>query len=88
MMQHNHCVELYGAHGDCWGWDGLLVALHTSADALVALAYFAIPVALFYLARKHRVRKLSRVFLVYGLFILLCGTTHVFDVIMVWQGGY
>jgi hypothetical protein len=80
--------HLFPSHASCWDYEPLLVALHTLADALIALAYFAIPAALFYLARKYRVKKLSSVLLLFGLFILLCGTTHIFDVVTVWRGGY
>jgi hypothetical protein len=87
-MQHNHCIDLYTAHRFCWGQDAGLVVLHSVSDAVVALAYFAIPISLFYLARKYRIKRLSSVFFVYGLFILLCGTTHVFDVVTVWKANY
>jgi hypothetical protein len=87
-MQHNHCIDLYTAHRFCWGQDAGLVALHSVSDAVIALAYFAIPISLFYLARKYRIKRLSSVFFVYGLFILLCGTTHVFDVVTVWRANY
>lgn len=88
MMQHNHCIEMFGPHGSCWGWDSLQVWLHTLADSLIAFSYFAIPASLFYLARKYHVKRLSKVFAVYGFFILGCGLTHVFDVLTVWRGGY
>lgn len=88
MIQHDHCIELFGPHASCWGADTLLVWLHTLADSAVALSYFAIPAALFYLARKYRVKRLSNIFIIYGLFILLCGLTHVFDVLTVWYANY
>lgn len=88
MTPLHHCGELYPPHFTCWGGDALMVWLHTLADSLIALSYFAIPAALFYLARKHHVKKLSRVFIIYGLFILGCGVTHVFDVLTVWYANY
>lgn len=83
-----HCVQHYSPHIACWGGDVLLVWLHNVSDAAIALSYFTIPVALFYLARKYRVKRIAGVFLVYGLFILGCGLTHVFDVVTVWYANY
>ncbi len=88
MIQHNHCVELFGPHAACWGGDTLMVWLHTLADSAIAFCYFAIPTVLFYLARKYRVKKLSEVFVIYGSFVLLCGLTHCFDVLTVWYANY
>jgi hypothetical protein len=87
-MQHNHCIEKYGPHSACWGQDAGLIVLHSASDAVIALSYFAIPLALFYLARKYRIKKLSGVFTIYGLFILGCGATHVFDLVTVWHANY
>lgn len=88
MIQHSHCVDLFGAHGPCWGGDVLMVWLHTLSDSLISFSYFAIPAVLLYLARKYRVKRLSGVFQIYAAFILLCGVTHVFDVLTVWYANY
>jgi hypothetical protein len=72
----------------CWNYDQRLILLHVISDSLIALAYFAIPAALFYLAHKHRVKRVSGVFTIYGAFILGCGLTHLFDVITVYKGGW
>lgn len=87
MIQHG-ILDLFPAHRVCWNFDPLLVALHTLSDALIAFAYFAIPAILFWLGRKYQVKRLSKVFFIYGLFILGCGLTHVYDVVTVWYANY
>lgn len=88
MMQAHHILDLFPAHRVCWNYDPLLVALHTVADSAIAFSYFAIPASLFWLARRYHVKRLSKIFVVYGLFILGCGLTHVFDVLTVWYANY
>jgi hypothetical protein len=41
-------------HGYCYLWNPGLVWLHVVSDALIALAYFSIPVTLIYFIRKRR----------------------------------
>lgn len=71
-------------HAVCWLWDWRLIALHAISNGLIALAYFAIPVALFVLAYRYRIKRLSGVFLIYALFIFGCGVTHLMDVLNIW----
>ena len=88
-------------HGICYLWKPELVWLHAVSDAVIALAYYAIPPALIYLV--YRARREARalgmpgparglpyewVYLAFGLFIVACGTTHVMGVINVWHPSY
>jgi len=41
-------------HGYCYLWKPGLVWLHVVSDALIALAYFSIPITLIYFIRKRR----------------------------------
>ena len=41
-------------HGFCYQWKPALIWLHSVSDALIALAYFSIPIALIHLVRKRR----------------------------------
>lgn len=62
-----------------------LIWTHAVGDGLTAFAYFLIPVLLFYITRKYKFdKRLKFVFSIYGLFIFLCGSTHVMDVVMIW----
>lgn len=63
-------------HGYCYLWKPGLVWLHAVSDSLIALAYFSIPVTLFYFIRRRRDLPFNWMFLCFGLFILACGSTH------------
>lgn len=78
----------YMPHGYCYSWDRGLVALHVLSDTLIALAYFSIPITLFYFARKRRDVPFNWMFLCFGLFIVACGATHVMEVWTLWHANY
>jgi PAS domain-containing protein len=76
------------AHGFCYLWKPEIVWLHVVSDALITLAYYSIPVTLVYFVRKRRDLPFNRMFLMFGAFILGCGTTHVLEVWIIWHGTY
>ena len=63
-------------HGFCYFWNPGLVWLHVFSDSLIALAYFAIPVILLWFARRRRDLPFSWMFVLFGVFIVACGATH------------
>src|SRR5260370_7902248 len=67
-------------HGFCYLWDRDLIWLHVVSDVLIALAYFSIPLTLVYFVRKKRDLPFHWMFLMFGLFIVACGSTHVIEV--------
>src|SRR3981189_3959305 len=75
-------------HGYCYLWKPGLVWLHVVSDALIALAYFSIPVTLMYFIRKRRDLPFNWMFLCFGTFIMACGTTHAMEVWTLWHGTY
>src|SRR5882672_4568461 len=75
-------------HGYCYLWNPGLVWLHVVSDALIALAYFSIPITLIYFIRKKRDLPFNWMFLCFGIFILACGTTHAMEVWTLWHGTY
>ena len=78
----------YLPHGYCFTWQpGLLWAMVVS-DALIALAYFSIPLALWRFALKRRDTSLHGMVTLFGAFIFACGLTHVMDVWTIWQPDY
>lgn len=90
MQIHQHINELgeyvFPSHYQCWQgrWD--IIALHAVGDSLTMVSYYLIPITLGIILYRYRFGKhLKRLFAVYGVFILLCGTTHLFDVIMIWR---
>jgi signal transduction histidine kinase len=72
------------AHGFCFLWLPELVWLHVFSNALIALAYFSIPIALWQFAKKRPDMPFGQIFILFGTFIMLCGLTHVIDIIVLW----
>jgi signal transduction histidine kinase len=75
-------------HGHCLYWSPLVLWLNVLSDGLIALAYFSIPIGLFVLVRKRPTLEENRLLVLFGLFILACGTTHVLEVVTTWKGIY
>ena len=83
-----HDMSDYMAHGYCFLWDPGLVRLHVISDIITGLAYYAIAIALFYFIYKRRDIPFPFIFLLFGLFILSCGTTHLFAAYTVYVPKY
>ncbi len=75
-------------HGFCLLWDSNLVWLHVVSDAIITLAYYAIPLGLVYFVRKRQDLAFHRIFLLFGIFIFACGTTHLMNIWTLWQPLY
>ena len=75
-------------HGHCFLWYPTVLWLHVISDAFTALAYYSLPVALFYFARKRPDMPFRHVLILFGLFISLCGTTHLMDIWVLWHPDY
>ena len=78
----------YMPHGMCYLWNPHLIWLHVLSDSLIALAYFAIPVALLWCVRKRRDLPFNWMFVLFGVFIVACGMTHVMDIWNLWHANY
>ena len=75
-------------HGHCYLWKPGLVWLHVVSDSLIALAYYSIPLMLVYFVRSRRDLPFDWIFLLFGTFIVACGTTHVMEVWTLWHPTY
>src|SRR3954454_17249407 len=80
--------EEFMPHGMCILWRPDLLWLHAGSDALIALAYYSIPVALIYIVRRRKDLVFPTVFILFGAFIFACGTTHVLGVWTIWHPDY
>ncbi|MGV2828850.1 PAS domain S-box protein [Myxosarcina sp. GI1(2024)] len=78
----------YIPHGHCYFWNSGLVALHFGSDALVALAYYSIPVTLVYFVKRRQDIPYPEVFWLFSAFIIACGTTHLLEVWTIWHSDY
>lgn len=63
------------------GWSEALVWLTMTSDLFIWLAYVSIPLVLLYFT-KRRDLPFPRLFVLFALFILACGTTHLLDAIV------
>jgi len=75
-------------HRMCYLDDSGVLWLNVIADSLTALAYYLIPVLLFYFVRRRRDVGFRWVFAAFGVFILACGTSHVLEAVTVWDPVY
>ncbi|MCU1329650.1 MAG: domain S-box-containing protein [Bryobacterales bacterium] len=74
-------------HGYCIGRPEV-IWLHEISDIIIALAYFVIPIALLYIVKVRRDLVYPGLFLLFGIFILSCGATHVLAVYVLWHPVY
>jgi PAS domain S-box-containing protein len=75
-------------HGHCYLWKPGLVWLHVLSDSLIALAYYSIPITLVYFVRRRQDLPFDWVFLLFGAFIVACGTTHILEIWTLWYPTY
>ena len=75
-------------HGHCYYWRKEILWTGVLSDVVITLAYYAIPLMLLYFVRKRRDLVFNWIFLCFGAFIFLCGTTHLIGVWTVWHGTY
>jgi PAS domain S-box-containing protein len=58
------------------------------SDAIIALAYYSIPLTLFYFVRQRQDLPFSWIFLLFAAFIVFCGTTHIAEIWTLWHPTY
>ncbi|MEH2055482.1 MAG: ATP-binding protein [Nostoc sp.] len=86
----NHPFQSNGfiPHGHCYLWQTGLVWLHIISDAAIAFAYYSIPFLLIYFISKRKDVPFNGVFLLFGAFIIACGTGHLMDIWTLWHPDY
>ncbi len=75
-------------HGHCYLWNQSLVGLHVLSDGMIALAYYSIPLMLVYFVWRRQDIPFPWIFLLFGAFIISCGTTHVMEIWTLWHPDY
>jgi len=77
--------DSWPARWHCGRWTAFHGWLYIISNILIAVAYFSIPIILYYLIKKTKNKlPFQKVFWLFFLFILSCGFTHVFDALMFW----
>ncbi|MGE4001994.1 MAG: PAS domain S-box protein [Planctomycetaceae bacterium] len=72
----------------CGNWSPAIGWLHICSDIAIWLAYLAIPIALVYFAWKQGELPFRGLFLLFGAFIVCCGTTHLMEAVLFWWPAY
>jgi PAS domain S-box-containing protein len=78
----------FPARWTCGLWSEGHGWLHILSDIGIWSAYFTIPLVLAYFVSRRRDLPFRRVFVLFGSFILLCGTTHLMEAIIFWWPAY
>ncbi|MCU0535725.1 MAG: PAS domain S-box protein [Hydrococcus sp. Prado102] len=88
FLQNFFSSNQFIPHGHCYLWKPELVWLHILGDALIAIAYYSIPIMLVYFVRQRRDVPFKGIFWLFSAFITACGTTHVMEVWTLWHPTY
>jgi signal transduction histidine kinase len=80
--------SMFSPHGICLLWEPDLIWLHVTSDAVIAVAYFSIPVALSIFVSRRRDVDFGWIFWAFAIFIMACGFTHVLSIITLWVPIY
>ena len=83
-----YLLAQYIPHGHCYLWQTKLVWLHLTADFLIAIAYFSIPITLFYFVRQQQDNPFQKIIILFSWFIFSCGTTHLMSIWTLWHPDY
>lgn len=77
-------------HGFCLLWRPDVLALQVISDGLIAAAYFSIPLAILWFVRRRHdlISEHKRIAILFSVFILGCGLTHVLDIVVLWRPVY
>lgn len=76
-------------HGHCYLWKPEIVWLHTISDTIIFLAYVSIPIVLAYIVYKSKkIIPYNYIIILFSLFILSCGTTHLMEIVNIWKSEY
>jgi len=75
-------------HGHCYLWKPTILGMHVISDLAIFLSYSAIPFAIVWFVRQRKDLPFSWVFVLFGIFIIACGFTHLLAVITVWKPVY
>jgi signal transduction histidine kinase/CheY-like chemotaxis protein len=80
--------SMLSPHGICLLWEPELIWLHVASDAVIAAAYFSIPVALSIFVSRRRDVDFGWIFWAFAIFIMACGFTHVLSIVTLWVPIY
>jgi hypothetical protein len=80
-------AERYSQHAICLTNDSLMIFLYVASDLTIFASYFVIGIALLATGRLPSTSLPYRR-AIFGMFIFLCGLTHLTDVMVLFSGVY
>ena len=81
-------TEGFQPHGICLLWRPDVFWAHLISDAVIALSYFSIPLAIVYFAYRRPDISYGWILYLFGTFIVACGITHIFGIWTMWVPDY
>ncbi|MEQ9008493.1 MAG: two-component sensor histidine kinase, partial [Ekhidna sp.] len=81
-------TENWPARWTCGDWSSVEGWMYISADLSIFLAYLSIPIILLWYIRNRDIGKGRNLVILFAAFILLCGFTHLIDVVLFWEPVY
>jgi PAS domain S-box-containing protein len=75
-------------HGSCYLWKPGLMALHGISNGIIVLSYLSIPLTILYILRQRRDLPFNWIFFLTASFIVLCGFTHLLNIVTLWYPIY
>lgn len=78
----------YMPHGHCYWWNPEILWLNVVSDVLIAFAYFSIPIILHCFVKRRPDIEFKGLFILFSLFIALCGLTHLVSIVVIWHATY
>ena len=87
-LSHLFASTGFMPHGHCFLWTAPLLWTYVLSDVLIGLAYYSIPIALWFFVRHRPDLPFTWVFVMFAVFIFACGTTHLMAVWNIWQPFY
>ncbi len=81
-------IESFMPHGHCFLWNPGLLWSMVLGNAVTALAYFSIPIALLIAMRGQQSKRVRWIFVMFSAFIFACGMTHVIRIVTIWYPDY
>jgi signal transduction histidine kinase/ActR/RegA family two-component response regulator len=80
--------DIFMPHGQCFLWQPGVLWLNVGSDVVIMTAYYLISGSLLYLLYKRSDVPFRWMFMLFGLFIFACGTTHLMGAWTVWHPDY
>ncbi len=87
-LQDVFATKNFMPHGHCILWKPDLLWLRVGSDAVIALSYYSIPLAIMYFIRRRRDVIYAWIPRLFAAFILACGTTHIMSIWTIWDPQY